>query len=102
MCGLMISEIFLLIVVEKAERSAEKAHYHLIMLSAFSAYRLWESYRVLQFPMLSQKLGKPNVFSETQGMLLAVSILKSNKKLCTSSILLQRASILILEWRNGI
>lgn len=64
MCRLMISESFLLMVVEKAERISEKDRYHLIMQSAFSAYKLPES-SLTSFLRLRAYI--------------AVSILRSNK-----------------------
>lgn len=57
-------------------------------------------YIVLQFPMLNKKHTKSNVFSETQGILLAISVLKSNTKYVLPIFYCR--NILILKWRNGI
>lgn len=65
---------------------------HLVQLSRV--------YIVLQFPMLNQKHTKSNVFSETQGILLAISALKSNTKYVLPIFYCR--NILILKWRNGI
>ena len=71
---------------------------HLRMQSAFSS-TLKSLYR-RTVPNAESKTDKVKCLSETQGILLAMSILKSNKNMYFQYSTAK--NILILKWRNGI